>query len=83
MIARRDTLSHALDDIEAGTLAGASTIIVSRLWWDRVSAREQDLYRARAERAGIKLRADDLMAGHFVEIRGGDVDPSVSTEHPT
>ena len=83
MIAQRDTLAHALTDIEAGAIAGASTVVVSRGWWDGVSAREQDRYRERADRAGVQLRADDAMNGHFVEVRGGDVGPSLSTEHPT
>jgi hypothetical protein len=83
MIARRNTLAQALTDIEAGALGDASTVVVSRSWWNTVSAREQDRYRERAERAGVHLHADDAMSGHFVEVRGGDIDPSLSTEHPT
>jgi len=83
MIARRDTLAQALTDIEAGGLGAVSTVIVSRGWWDSVSAREQDRYRERAERAGVQLHADDAMSAHFVEVRGGDSEPSLSTEHPT
>ena len=48
MIARRDTLSQALEDVEAGALVGASTIVVSRSSWDALSAKERDAYRARA-----------------------------------
>jgi len=83
MIARRDTLAQALTDIEAGGLGAVSTVIVSLGWWDSISAREQDRYRERAERAGVQLHADDAMSAHFVEIRGGDIEPSLSTEHPT
>jgi uncharacterized protein (DUF934 family) len=83
MIARRDTLAQALTDIEAGGLGAASTVIVSLGWWDSISAREQDRYRERAERAGVQLHADDAMSAHFVEVRGGDIEPSLSTEHPT
>ena len=83
MIARRDTLADALTDIEVGTIAGASTVIVSRDWWDRVSPHEQDLFRERADRAGVQLHADDEMSGHFVEVRSDDIGPSLSSEHPT
>lgn len=83
MIARRDTLAQALTDIEAGALSEAYMVVVSRGWWDTVAAREQDRYRERAERAGVQLPADDAMSGHFVEVRGGDIEPSLSTEHPT
>ena len=83
MIARRDTLAQALADIEAGGLAGASTVVMSTSWWNGVSPIEQDRYRARAHRAGIQLHADDALSGHFVEVRSGNGDPSLSTEHPT
>ena len=83
MIALRDSLTAALEDIEAGALTGASTVIVSRSWWGRIPAREQDVYRERAAQAGVQLRADDAMTGHFVEVRGDDVGPPLSTEHPT
>jgi hypothetical protein len=81
MIARRDTLSQALDELEAGTLAGASIIVVSRRAWDALSAREREAYLARAERIGIELSADEAMSSHFVELRGGDDAPPLSTEH--
>jgi hypothetical protein len=81
MIVRRDTLSQALNEIEAGALAGASTIVVSRLWWEALSANERDAYRSRAERIGIDLSADDELMAHFVEVRGGEDAPPLSTEH--
>jgi hypothetical protein len=81
MIARRDTLEQALGDIEADTLAGASTIVVNLEWWNSLSVAEQEAYRHRADKARVELRADDTLSRHFVEVRGGDERP-VSTEHP-
>lgn len=82
MIVRRDSLPHALGDVEAKTLRGASVIVVSRPWWDGLSAREQDVYRRRAGRAGVELRVDEAISSHFVEVRGGDEGPPLSTESP-
>ncbi|HEU4647626.1 MAG TPA: hypothetical protein VFS33_01105 [Gemmatimonadales bacterium] len=82
MITRRDTLEQALGEVETGALAGASSIVVSRSWWDHLSTSEQDAYRRRAERAAIELRADEAMRGHFVEVRGGDEGAPLSTERP-
>jgi hypothetical protein len=81
MIARCETLSQALAEIEAGALAGASTIVVSRRSWDALSSNERDLYRTRAERAGIELHADEAISSHFVEVRGGGEPPPLSSEH--
>jgi hypothetical protein len=84
MIARRDTLEQALGEVEMHVLSGASTVVVSRGWWDSLSAHERDVYRGRAERAGIELRADDALSSHFVEVRSeGEQSPPLSTEHPT
>jgi hypothetical protein len=84
MIARRDTLEQALGDVETHALSGASTVVVSRAWWDSLSTHEQDAYRGRAERAAVELRADDAISSHFVEVRsGGEQSPPLSTEHPT
>jgi hypothetical protein len=80
MITRRESLMQALDDVEAGTLVGVSTVVVSRSWWDALSMRERKTFRARAGRAGVKLRADSAMKAHFVEARGGDAGPPLSTE---
>jgi hypothetical protein len=82
MIVLRASLEAALADIEAGTITGASTVVMSRSFWVQVPAREQDRYRERAAQAGVQLRADDAMSGHFVEVRD-DVGPPLSTEHPT
>jgi hypothetical protein len=80
MITRRESLAQALEDLEAGKLAGVSTVVVSRRWWDALSLRERSTFRARAGRAGVDLRADTAMSGHFVEARGGDEGPPLSTE---
>ena len=80
MIARCATLAQALDEIEAGALAGASTIVISRRAWDALSSNERDLYRTRAERAGIELHADEAISSHFVEVRGGEEAPPLSSE---
>lgn len=81
MIARRDSLTEALRDIEARELTGASTIVVSQAWWDGLSANERSAYRSRAHRADIELRVDEAISRHFVEVRGGDTGP-LSTERP-
>jgi hypothetical protein len=80
MITRRESLAQALDDVEAGTLVGVSTVVVSRGWWDALSMRERKTFRARARRAGVALRADTALSTHFVEARGGDAGPPLSTE---
>ena len=82
MITRRDTLEQVLSEVEAHALSGASTVVVSRGWWDKLSSTERDTYRGRAERAGIELRADDRISSHFVEVRGDDEGQGLSTERP-
>jgi hypothetical protein len=81
MIVRRDSLTQALGEVETRTLAGVSTIVVSRRWWDGLSPNEQGEYRSRAARASVELRVDEAISRHFVEIRGGEEDP-LSTESP-
>ncbi len=80
MITQRESLTQALDELEAGTLAGISTLIVSRRWWSRLSVPERNAFRVRADRIGIELRADSAMSTHFVELRGDDSGPPLSTE---
>ncbi len=80
MIARRDTLEQALGEIETEALAGASTVVVNLAWWEGRSVPEQEEYRRRAERAGIELLADDRLSSHYVEVRGDDEGPPLSTE---
>jgi hypothetical protein len=80
MITRRDTLEQALDEVESHALREAATIVVSRHWWDGLSIHEREAYRSRAERAAIELLADDAISSHFVEIRGGDEGPPLSSE---
>jgi hypothetical protein len=82
MIVRRNSLTEALSQVEAGKLTGVSIIVVSRPWWDGLSTNEQSGYRSRAERAGIELRVDQAISSHFVEARGGDEGPPLSTESP-
>jgi hypothetical protein len=81
MITRHASLSQALDELEAGTLKGVSTVVVNRDWWDRLSGRERSTYRVRARRAAVELRADSLMSSHYVEARGSDTGP-LSSERP-
>lgn len=82
MIIRRTSLSQALEELESGTLAGVSTLIVSRRWWDGLSQKERNSFQTRASGAGVELRADNAMSGHFVEARGGESGPPLSTERP-
>ena len=80
MITQRESLTQALAELEAGTLAGVSTLVVSRHWWDGLSMPERNAFRQRADRAGVELRADSAMSNHFVEARGTDAGPPLSTE---
>ncbi len=80
MITRRESLTQALDDLEAGTLAGVSTLVVSRQWWDSLSMRERSSFRKRAGKVGVNLWADAVMSAHFVEARDNDAGPPLSTE---
>jgi hypothetical protein len=82
MITQRESLTQALAELEAGTLTGVSTVVVSRRWWDGLSVPERNAFRVRADRAGIELRADSAMSSHFVEARGADSGPPLSTERP-
>ena len=82
MIVRRDSLTQALREVETETLTGASVIIVSRPWWDALSINEQSGYRRRAAQAAVELRVDEAISTHFVEVRGGDEGPPLSTESP-
>ena len=82
MISSRTSLSQALDEVESGRLAGVSTLVVSRLWWDTRSPQARNAYRKPAGRAGVELRADSAMSSHFVEVRSGDSGPPLSTERP-
>ena len=82
-IRRRDSLDAALHGIDDGTLAGASTIVFARGWWDELSPAQRMLYRARAKKARVSLRSDSLLGSHFVEVRGTSrVDGSLSSERP-
>ncbi len=80
MITRRNSLEEALGEIEAERLTGASTIVVNLQWWTGLSVAEQEGYRLRADRAHIELIADDELSSHYVEVRGMDEGPPLSTE---
>ena len=82
MITRCDSLEQALGDIEANQLPGASTVVVNLLWWTGLSTAEQEAYRLRADRARVELIADDEISSHYVEVRGVDDGPPLSSEHP-
>jgi hypothetical protein len=82
LITRCDSLEQALGDIEAARLAGASTVVVNLLWWTGLSTAEQEAYRLRADRARVDLIADDAISSHYVEVRGVDDGPPLSSEHP-
>jgi hypothetical protein len=82
MISRHDTLEQALGAIERHALADATTIVLSREWWIGLPSREQDAYRKRAERVAVELRADDALSSHYVEVRGREDGPALSTEQP-
>ncbi len=80
MIERRDCLQDALAEIENGGLADVSAVVVSRTWWDSLSAQEQSYYADCCARRDIELRADDRLSVHFVEVIGGSPEPPLSTE---
>jgi CTP:molybdopterin cytidylyltransferase MocA len=82
VIIRRDNLESALGEIEGERLAGATTVVVNLQWWSGLSAALQEAYRVRADRAGIALVADDSLSRHYVEVRGKDEGPPMSTERP-
>jgi hypothetical protein len=82
MIARRDDLNQALDEVEAKALSGVTTIVVSESWWNALSNKERESYQSRAEGAAIRLRADGRLSSHYVELRGDEEGPPLSTERP-
>lgn len=82
MITRSDSLEQALGDIEAAQLPGASTVVVNLVWWTGLSTAEQEAYRLRADRSRVELIADDAISSHYVEVRGFEDGPPLSTERP-
>jgi hypothetical protein len=80
VIERRDCLKDALSEIEHGGLADVSAVVVSRSWWDSLSAEEQSYYARRCAQRAIELRADERLSVHFVEVIGGRSEPPLSTE---
>lgn len=67
---RRDSLDHALADIERGTLTDTSCIVFGRGWWQSLTTAERATYRKRAKGAHVSLRSDSVIGSHFVEVRG-------------
>jgi hypothetical protein len=55
---------------------------VNLQWWTALSVAEQEAYRLRADRAKVALVADDTLSSHYVEVRGVDEGPPLSTERP-
>jgi hypothetical protein len=82
MITRRDDLDQALGEVEGKALSGVTTIVVSDRWWNALSPKERESYQTRAERAAVELRADGRLSSHYVELRGDDEGPPLSTERP-
>jgi hypothetical protein len=82
LITRRDNLESALGEIEAKQLVGATTIVVNLEWWSGLSAAQQEAYKLRADRARIGLVADAGISSHYVEIRGVDEGPPLTSERP-
>lgn len=82
MITRCDNLEEALGEIEADRLTGVTSIVVNLQWWTGLSVSEQEAYRLRADRAQVELVADDSLSSHYVEVRGVDEGPALSTERP-
>ncbi len=80
MIKRRNSLHDALAEVEQGGLADVMTVVVSRSWWDSLSAQEQQSYSRRCAQRHIDLRVDDRLSTHFVEIIGGSGEPPLSSE---
>lgn len=82
-VVRRDSLDIALAELESGALAGTSTIVFGRDWWQQLPKAQQSVYRRRAKQARVSLRSDSLMRNHFVEVRGRSrTNVGLSTERP-
>jgi hypothetical protein len=77
---RRDSLQSALLEIEEGSLADVSRIVVSRAWWEELSAADRQDYQQRCLRHTIELHADDRLSRHFVEVLGAADAPALSSE---
>ncbi|HET7470690.1 MAG TPA: hypothetical protein VFJ81_13490 [Gemmatimonadales bacterium] len=82
MITRRDNLETALGEIEAERLVGATTIVVNLEWWSGLPVAQQEAYKLRADRARVGLVADAKISSHYVEIRGLDEGPPMTSERP-
>jgi hypothetical protein len=56
--------------------------VVNLEWWSGLSAAQQEAYKLRADRARIGLAADAGISSHYVEIRGVDEGPPLTSERP-
>jgi hypothetical protein len=79
MTGRSETLDDALAAVDSGALTNVSRIVVSRAWWDALSATQQDRYHQRCLDRGVTLSADDRISRHFVEVVRED-EPPLSSE---
>ena len=79
MTRRSQSLTEALADLDAGTLANVARIVVSEDWWEALSDGERATYTRRCDDRGITLSTDDRISRHFVELVGRN-DPPLSSE---
>jgi hypothetical protein len=79
MTRRSQSLTEALADLDAGTLANVARIVVSEDWWEALSDGERSTYTRRCADRGITLSTDDRISRHFVELVGRN-DPPLSSE---
>ena len=80
MVTRRySTLEDALGEIDAGTLTGASRIVVSTSWWHTLSESERGGYQRRCAEREITLSVDDRISRHFIEVSDTG-EPPLSSE---
>lgn len=80
MIRRRRTLQEALSELQAGELTGVTAIVVSREWWDALTAGAQGYFQRQCQRFAVILRVDDALTRHYVELASDRDEPPLSTE---
>lgn len=79
MTGRSRTLTDALAELEAGTLANVARIVVNSDWWESLSRTERATYTRRCADRAITLSTDDRISRHFVELVDRN-DPPLSSE---
>jgi CheY-like chemotaxis protein len=72
-LARRKTLNGALAEVERGELAGTSSVVVSKSWWNELTDSQRSAFRKRAKKLSVALRSDEMMGQDFVEVRGAQI----------